>query len=67
MVAGALPYTRYGWLKRQMIKRIVAKAGGDTDTTRDFEYTDWNDLRNFTGDFAALAAEKHAAMGGVLV
>lgn len=58
MVAGALPYTRYGWLKRQMMKRNVAKAGGDTDTTRDYEYTEWNDLRAFSSDFAELAAQR---------
>jgi menaquinone-dependent protoporphyrinogen oxidase len=63
LVAGALPYTRYGWLKRQMMKRIAAKAGGDTDTTRDFEYTDWNDLRDFARDFAELAAPQHATVG----
>lgn len=67
MVAGALPYTRYGWLKRLMMKRIAAKAGGDTDTTRDFEYTDWNELRSFSRDFAALARERHAETGGVVV
>jgi menaquinone-dependent protoporphyrinogen oxidase len=60
LVGGALLYTRYGWLKRHMMKRIVAKAGGDTDTTRDFEYTDWEDLRNFTQDFATLAARRPA-------
>jgi len=63
MVAGAVPYTRYGWLKRQMMKRIVAKAGGDTDTTRDFEYTDWNDLRDFARDFAELAARQPTTVG----
>jgi menaquinone-dependent protoporphyrinogen oxidase len=57
MVAGALLYTRYGWLKRHMMKRIAAKAGGDIDTTRDFEYTDWTDLRQFTSEFAELAAQ----------
>lgn len=67
MVAGAVPYTRYGWLKRHMMKRIVGKAGGDTDTTRDFEYTDWNDLRNFARDFAAIAAQKQVESGGVAV
>jgi len=67
MVAGAVLYTRYGWLKRVMMKRIVAKAGGDTDTTRDFEYTDWNDLRNFALDFAALATQKQAESGAVMV
>jgi menaquinone-dependent protoporphyrinogen oxidase len=63
MVAGALPYTHYGWLKRRMMKRIVEKAGGDTDTTRDYEYTDWNDLRDFAGEFAAIAAERPALVG----
>jgi menaquinone-dependent protoporphyrinogen oxidase len=32
----------------------VASAGGDTDTSRDYEYTDWKDLREFTARFAAL-------------
>jgi menaquinone-dependent protoporphyrinogen oxidase len=50
-VAGALPYTKYGWLQRLVMKRIVAKAGGDTDTSRDYEYTDWNDLRHFAAEF----------------
>jgi BON domain len=64
MVAGALPYTRYGWLKRQMVKRIVEKAGSeDTDTTRDYEYTDWNDLRDFAQDFVGLAAEQPVEVG----
>jgi menaquinone-dependent protoporphyrinogen oxidase len=53
-VAGALPYTRYNWLKRWIMKRTVAKAGGDTDTSRDYEYTDWDDLRAVTRDFARL-------------
>ena len=65
MIAGALPYTRYNWLKRQMMKRIVAKAGGDTDTTRDYEYTDWIDLRNFAQDFAGLASERPVEVGGI--
>jgi len=51
IVAGALPYTRYNFLVRWMMKRIVASAGGDTDTSRDYEYTDWNDVREFAGDF----------------
>jgi len=33
------------------MKHIVAKAGGDTDTRRDYEYTDWDDLRRFAADF----------------
>ncbi len=52
-VAGALPYTRYSWLKKWVIRRIVAKTGGDTDTTRDFEYTDWDDVRAFARELAS--------------
>jgi menaquinone-dependent protoporphyrinogen oxidase len=65
MVAGALLYTRYGWLKRRMMKRIVEKAGGDTDTTRDYEYTDWNDLRDFACEFADVTSQQLVETGGV--
>ncbi|PYO88358.1 MAG: protoporphyrinogen oxidase [Gemmatimonadetes bacterium] len=50
-IGGAVRYTHDGWLKRRMMKRIVGKAGGSTDTTRDHEYTDWNDLRSFALEF----------------
>jgi len=52
MVAGALPYSKYNWLKRWMMQRIVRKAGGDVDTSRDYEYTDWEDVRGFATEFA---------------
>ena len=51
IVAGALLYTHYNFFVRWMMKRIVAGAGGDTDTSRDYEYTDWNDVRAFAGEF----------------
>ena len=54
VVAGAVLYTRYGWLKRALMRRVVAKAGGDTDTSRDYEYTDWADLDRFADQFARL-------------
>jgi menaquinone-dependent protoporphyrinogen oxidase len=41
MIAGALKYSRYPLPLRWLMKRIAAKAGGDTDTSRDYEYTDW--------------------------
>jgi menaquinone-dependent protoporphyrinogen oxidase len=64
-IAGAVLYTRYGWLKRVMMKRIIGKAGGSTDTTRDHEYTDWNDLRAFAADFAAQVTTREPMAGGV--
>jgi menaquinone-dependent protoporphyrinogen oxidase len=51
VVAGALMYRRYNWIKRWLMRRIVAKAGGDTDTSRNYEYTDWDDLRAFARAF----------------
>ena len=62
-VAGALLYTRYNPFMRWFMKRIVQKGGGDTDTTRDYEYTDWNDLRAFADQFGALV-QHDAASGG---
>jgi menaquinone-dependent protoporphyrinogen oxidase len=63
-VAGALPYTRYNWFIRRVMKRIAAKAGGDTDTARDYEYTDWRDLRDFAAHFGGLAAPRPGASAG---
>jgi menaquinone-dependent protoporphyrinogen oxidase len=57
-VAGALPYTRYSWLKRFVMKRIAARTGNDTDTTRDFDYTDWPAVRAFAAGIAASVAGK---------
>ena len=57
-VAGALLYRQYGFVKRWMTKRLVSKAGGDTDTSRDYEYTDWDDLRTFAEEFTRGTARR---------
>ena len=62
-VAGALLYRQYGWVKRWMMKRIVAQHHGDTDTSRDYEYTDWEDVRRFASDFARRLEESTAVSG----
>ena len=59
-VAGALPYTRYNILKRMIMKRIAAKAGGGTDTSRDYDYTDWKDVEDFAHRFLRLAQRRAA-------
>lgn len=51
---GALRYSEYGFLKRAMMKRIAAGATGDTDTSQDYEYTDWEEVAAFAADFDAL-------------
>ena len=60
-VAGALPYSRYNWLKRWAMVRIVRKAGGDVDTSRDYEYTDWADVRTFAEEFARSVPSRAAS------
>ena len=52
-VAGALRYTEYDYFKRLVMKLIARKQGGDTDTSRDHEYTDWDDLTRFVDEFLA--------------
>lgn len=64
-VAGATPFTKYNFIKRWIMKRMAAKAGGGTSTNRDIEYTDWNDLRAATRSFARLAMPGIAALGPV--
>jgi menaquinone-dependent protoporphyrinogen oxidase len=50
--AGALRYTQYGFVKRHFMKKISKdKGSADTDTSRDYEYTDWNDVRHFAEEF----------------
>jgi menaquinone-dependent protoporphyrinogen oxidase len=53
-VAGRLAYTRYGLLKRFVMRRIAAKAGGPTDTSRDHEMTDWNQLRTVASEMVGV-------------
>jgi menaquinone-dependent protoporphyrinogen oxidase len=45
--AGAVKYSKYGWFTKQIMKMIVKKAGGNTDTSRDYEYTNWNEVKTF--------------------
>ena len=49
---GALLYRRYNPFIRFMMRMIVRFAGGETDTSRDYEYTDWNAVARFAREFA---------------
>ena len=63
-VAGALLYRHYNFFVRLIMKRIAGKAGAATDTSRDYDYTDWVELDKFAKDLAAeirSASEKVAA------
>jgi menaquinone-dependent protoporphyrinogen oxidase len=52
-IAGALMYSKYNVLLRWVMKRIAKKSGGDTDTSRDYDYTNWAALEEFVEQFAA--------------
>lgn len=51
--AGGLPWRDYNWFTRWLMKRIVRKAGGDTDTSENREYTDWNAVDDFANQIAS--------------
>jgi menaquinone-dependent protoporphyrinogen oxidase len=55
-VAGALMYSQYNFVLRAIMKHIARKAGGDTDTTRDYDYTDYVGLDDFVGEVTNLVA-----------
>jgi menaquinone-dependent protoporphyrinogen oxidase len=55
-VAGEIAYTRYNPFIRWQMRRICAKVGGPTDTSRDHELTDWSQVQRFVEAFARLLA-----------
>lgn len=49
--AGAVKYTQYNVITRFIMKMISKREGGSTDTRRDHEYTDWQAVARFAGQF----------------
>ncbi len=49
--AGALHYPRYTFFDKYMIKLIMKITGGETDTSKDIEYTDWQQVTRFAHHF----------------
>ena len=56
-VAGAFVFTHYNALVRWVMKRTAKRAGLPTDTSRDYDFTDWVALDEFS---RSLAEELHA-------
>jgi len=61
LLGGAVRGSEYDYFQRQIIKFIVMKRGEIADTTRDYEFTDWNALAGFVDDFLAAAELSVAA------
>ncbi len=64
LFGGALRYSKYGFLKRLLIKRIARDATGDVDTSQDYEYTDWDEVDAFASDFATFVEGRFASGEG---
>lgn len=65
LFAGALAYSHYGRLMRQMVRSIARSSGLDTDTTRDHEYTDWVAVEAFALQVYALATGHATGRTGI--
>jgi menaquinone-dependent protoporphyrinogen oxidase len=60
---GAVAYTRYRWWFRWYLKLISRRKGLPTDTSRDWDFTEWSEVERFAEELAvtfALAPAKHA-------
>jgi menaquinone-dependent protoporphyrinogen oxidase len=51
---GALQYSKYGPIKRRVVQAFAVIGGHDTDTSRDYDYTDWKAVDSFATAFSAI-------------
>lgn len=54
-IAGALKYTQYDYFKRLVMRMIARQYGQTTDTSKDWEYTDWTAVEGFVDEFLTAA------------
>ena len=68
LFAGAIAYSRYGGLTRAVFRVAAALSTGDTDASRDYEYTDWEAVEAFGVGFAESveAGRRERRVGAVL-
>ena len=65
-IAGAFAYTKYGPITKWVMKQIAKKEGAPTDTSRDYELTDWHAVDMFAIDFAAMVRERESPARGLV-
>ncbi|WP_433633243.1 flavodoxin domain-containing protein [Halomicrococcus sp. NG-SE-24] len=68
LFAGALKYTQYDFKRRWLFKLAALAFGLDTDTSRDYEYTDWDDVERFATSFGEFVGSERSPSrhGGTL-
>lgn len=52
--AGALRYSRYGPIKRVVVRAFAVIGGHDTDASRDYDYTNWEAVEDFATAFSRI-------------
>jgi menaquinone-dependent protoporphyrinogen oxidase len=55
MIAGALRYSKYPLPLKWLMRRIAAEAGEETETSRDYEFTDWEQVARYAHRLSTLA------------
>lgn len=63
-LAGALKYSQYDYLKRLVMRMIARQTGKSTDTSKDHEYTNWDDVEAFVDEFLAAAKVRAGVQTG---
>jgi menaquinone-dependent protoporphyrinogen oxidase len=54
-IAGCLEYREYDVFTRQLMRLLMRRSGRPTDTSHDYDYTDWDRVDRFGRELAALA------------
>ena len=58
VLAGSLQYSRYKWFDRIMIQLIMKITGGNTDASKDIEYTSWDRVDAFAKGYTAYLRQR---------
>ncbi|MGL4666973.1 MAG: menaquinone-dependent protoporphyrinogen IX dehydrogenase [Saezia sp.] len=58
---GALNYPSYNFFDRFMIKLIMKMTKGETDVTKSFDYTDWEEIKAYATTIHQKIADKTSA------
>jgi menaquinone-dependent protoporphyrinogen oxidase len=62
--AGALQYLEYNFATRLLMRLMMKRGGRPTDTSQDYDYTDWAAVEQFGYDCAAMLARVRAPAAG---
>ncbi|MCW3066243.1 MAG: hypothetical protein JWN32_3415 [Solirubrobacterales bacterium] len=54
--AGALQYREYDFLTRLLMRLVMRRGGHPTDSSHDYDYTDWDAVERFGHDCAGMIA-----------